>query len=58
MSLKVFDVLGREVASLVDGVVGVGRHEVAWNANVAGGVYVYRLVGNGGVSAKRMLLVK
>ncbi|HXG00186.1 MAG TPA: T9SS type A sorting domain-containing protein, partial [Bacteroidota bacterium] len=44
-SLKVYDVLGREVATLVDEVKQPGSYEVTWNANgVASGVYFYRLL--------------
>ena len=58
VTLKVYDILGREIATLVDGVVGVGRHDVRWNASVAGGVYEYRLVANGSFTAKTMLLLR
>jgi len=58
VTLRVYDVLGREVAALVDGVVDAGKHDVRWDANVAGGVYVYRLIADGAVSARRMVLVR
>jgi hypothetical protein len=44
VTLKVFDVLGREVASLVDGEQGVGSHDVRFDASrLASGTYFYRL---------------
>jgi hypothetical protein len=44
VSLKVFDVLGREVATLVDDNLAPGEHEVRWDASgVASGVYLYQL---------------
>ena len=47
--LSVFDVLGREVERLVDGVVEAGRHSITWNAadgggrRVTSGVYFYQM---------------
>jgi len=43
-SLKVFDVQGREVATLVNGYRNAGSHDVTFNgADLASGVYLYRL---------------
>jgi len=43
--LAVHDVLGREVAKLVDGKVEAGKHSVQFNASgLASGVYMYRLI--------------
>ena len=59
VSLKVYDLLGREVASLVDGYKPAGNYSVSFNANeLASGVYIYRLVAGGYVSVKRMSLIK
>lgn len=47
--LIVFDVLGREVARLVDGIVEAGRHSITWNATdgagriLSSGIYLYRM---------------
>jgi N-acetylmuramoyl-L-alanine amidase len=44
VTLKVFDLLGREIATLVDGTVQAGSHAVTWNAGSLGsGVYFARL---------------
>jgi N-acetylmuramoyl-L-alanine amidase len=44
VTLKVFDLLGREIATLVDGQVQAGSHSVTWNAGSFGsGVYFARL---------------
>jgi aminopeptidase N len=64
VSLKVFDILGREVATLVEGKMPAGHHEVIWNRvdnpgrSVASGVYLYRLIAGEFSSSKTMLLVK
>ena len=43
VTLKVYDLLGREVSTLVDEVQGPGFRSVPFSANVSGGIYVYRL---------------
>ncbi len=61
VSLKVFDILGREVATLVDEVVEAGYHNVQWsidNDQLSSGVYFYRLRAGSFVQTKRMLLLK
>ena len=57
--LTVYDILGREVAVLVDGVMQAGSHTVNFDAsNITSGVYVYKLEAGGQVMSKRMTLVK
>jgi hypothetical protein len=59
VSLKVFDVLGNEVATLVNEEKPIGKYEVTWNANnVASGVYLYRLQAGIFTAAKRLVLIK
>lgn len=59
MELKVFDVLGREVATLVGEQLEPGSHEATFNANrLASGVYIYRLTSGSLVETKKMLLLK
>jgi len=59
VTLKVFDLLGKEVATLVNGVVIAGNHEVRFDAGkLSGGIYFYRLTSNGFVSTKKMTLLK
>lgn len=57
--LKVFDMVGREVATLVDGRLSPGRYAVRWNATgMPSGVYYARLSANGFTETKRMTLLK
>jgi hypothetical protein len=59
VSLKVFDVLGREVATLIDEKLNAGTHRVLWDASrVASGMYFYRLRAEGREETKRMILLK
>jgi len=60
VSLKVYDQLGNEVNSLVNGFKNAGTYEVSFNAiEFASGVYYYKLIIANGVSlSKRMLLIK
>jgi len=59
VTLKVFDVLGREVATLVSERLSAGRHFVQWNAlGRASGVYLYRLQVGTYVEAKKMTLLR
>ncbi|MFQ3598821.1 MAG: T9SS type A sorting domain-containing protein, partial [Chloroherpetonaceae bacterium] len=59
VSLKVYDVLGKEVATLVNGRQEAGSYNVPFNAaGLSSGVYFYRLQAGGFVETKKMLLVK
>jgi endoglucanase len=57
--LRVFDVLGREVAVLVDGRIGTGRHRVIFDASgLPSGVYMYTLSANDIQLTGKMLYLK
>ena len=59
VSLKVYDVLGREVATLVNEQKSPGIYTVQWDASgVASGVYFYRLASGGFIETKRLLLLR
>jgi hypothetical protein len=59
VTLKVYDILGREVATLVDEVQGAGDKTVRFNAaNLAGGVYLYRLVAGEYAETRKSVLVR
>lgn len=58
-SLKVYDLLGREVATLVNETKQPGSYEVTWDASgMASGVYMYRLVTREHTATKRLLYMK
>ncbi|MDX1531256.1 MAG: glucoamylase family protein, partial [Rhodothermales bacterium] len=57
--LRVYDLLGRHIATLADGVHPVGAHPVAWPAaDLASGVYVLQLEAGGEVRTRRVTLVR
>jgi hypothetical protein len=59
VTLRVFDVTGREVATLDEGMRQPGRYAVTWDAsNLAGGVYFYRLSAAGFMETRSMVLLK
>jgi hypothetical protein len=59
VSLKVFDILGKEIATLVNGFTTAGPHDVTFNAtNLASGVYFYKLTSGDFTQMMKMLLVK
>jgi len=59
VSVKVYDLLGREVAVLVDGVKPAGWHSVTWNAaDVPSGVYLCRMAAGEQSSSIKMVLIK
>ncbi len=59
VTLKVYDLLGREVATLVNETKAPGNYEVNFNAsNLPSGVYFYRLKAEEFVETKKMILLK
>lgn len=57
--IKVFDITGREVATLVDGDLGAGVHLAVFEArSEATGVYVVRMQSQGFVSTQKMMLLR
>ncbi|MCZ7610168.1 MAG: T9SS type A sorting domain-containing protein [Ignavibacterium sp.] len=58
-TLKVYDILGNEVATLVNEQKEAGYYEVEFSASsFASGVYVYRLQSGSFVSSKKMMVIK
>ncbi len=59
ISLKVYDVLGREVATLVNTVQNAGGYRVEYNASrLASGIYFYRIQVGRASATKKMIVVK
>ncbi len=59
VSLKVYDIFGREIAVLVDGLITAGSYEVPFDGSgVASGTYVYILTTNGRTLQRTMSLMK
>jgi len=59
VTLKVYDILGSEVETLVNEQKTSGKYEINFDASrLASGVYIYKLTSGGYVSSKRMLLIK
>ena len=64
VTLEVYDMMGRRVATLISGQLNAGRYEATWNARsdsgsmVASGVYIYRLRAGNFESVKQMVLMK
>jgi hypothetical protein len=58
-SLKVYDVLGREVRTLVSEELETGSYETTFDASgVASGVYLYRLQAGEFTQTRRLLLLR
>ncbi|MBI3586589.1 MAG: T9SS type A sorting domain-containing protein [Ignavibacteriales bacterium] len=59
VTLRVFDILGREVAMLINQTLGTGRYSMLWDArNVASGIYFYRLQANQYTETKKLVLIQ
>jgi len=58
-TLKIFDILGNEVATLVNEKQNAGSHSVEWDAgNYSSGIYFYKLSSGEFKDTKRMILLK
>jgi len=65
ITLKVYDILGNEVANIAGGVMQAGQHDYNFNAkNLSSGIYLYKLEaksineGNSFIQTRKMLLLK
>ena len=64
VDLKIYDILGREVATLINDDIRSGYYTVEWNGKndygvkVSSGVYIYRIVSGKFVQTKKMMMLK
>ena len=64
LHLTVFNVLGQEIRTLLDGVRPAGTYSVewdgrdAWGRDAASGVYLYKLSTEGGIQVRKMFLLR
>jgi hypothetical protein len=59
VTLKIYDILGRDVATLINGAMTAGGHQVTFDAsNIAAGMYIYRLQAGEFSTSRKLLLAK
>jgi hypothetical protein len=59
VSLKVFNIVGEEVATIVSNRLSAGSYSYEWDANnLASGIYIYRLKTEGFVESRKMMLLR
>jgi hypothetical protein len=60
VTLKIFNILGKEVATLVSEKLSAGSHSYQWSKTegMASGIYLYRLEADGFVRTRKMILMK
>jgi hypothetical protein len=59
VTLKIYDVLGREIATLVNEELAAGDHEIIFEAaSFSSGVYLYRINAGDFIQTKKMVLLK
>ncbi|UCG30280.1 MAG: T9SS type A sorting domain-containing protein, partial [candidate division WOR-3 bacterium] len=59
VTLKIFNILGQEVTTLIEGELGVGEHNVIFEAgDLPNGVYYYRLTIGEQVKTRTCVLLK
>ena len=59
VTLKIYDVLGKEIMTLVNETIAAGNYEVEFNgSNLSSGVYFYRIESGEFISIKKMILIR
>ena len=58
-SIEIYNMLGEEVAKLVEGYIKAGSHKINWSAdNIASGIYFCRLISGNFLQTKKMIFLK
>ena len=59
VTLKVYDILGREVTTIINKELEAGYYNYQWNASMlASGIYFYRITAGDYIEVKKMILMK
>ena len=64
MTIKIYDVMGRQLKTLVNSVKAAGYHSIQWDATndlgegVSAGMYIYMIQAGDFISTKKMVLLK
>ncbi len=59
VNIKVYNIIGKEVAELLNDKLEGGNHEIVFNANnLPSGLYIYKIAAGNFISSKKMMLVK
>lgn len=59
VQLKIYDILGNEIAEIVNGEEDAGNHQVVFNGReLSSGIYFYKLIAGSYVETKKMILIK
>ncbi len=59
MSLRIFDITGRMVATLINDEIPIGNHEITWNASrQPSGVYIVQLSNSKSIQTQKLILLK
>jgi hypothetical protein len=59
MRLKIYNLLGEEVAAVVNQNLAAGRHKISWNpAGLPGGIYFYRFQAGAFVQTRKLTVLK
>ncbi|MFQ6608765.1 MAG: T9SS type A sorting domain-containing protein [Fidelibacterota bacterium] len=64
ISIRVFDLLGQEVRTLLSGKIILGKHTISWDGvdnggkKVSSGIYFYRLTSEQGIRTRKLVVLK
>ena len=59
VSLKIFDILGKEIQTLVNEQLQPGTYEITFDgSNLSSGIYYYKLISGDFIDSKKMMMIK